>query len=178
MAMIFSPNGEPLNGGPLGRPTCRDAMSHWFDRVDANHDGVISREEFMADAQTQFQRMDIDKNGYLLAEEVGRFRLPYEQQSDAGASAQGDQGSGSQQAGRRQDRRGGSHGGKSGNSPSEANPADQPDPVMSAGTGGDFKVTPDEFLTQARNIFAEIDADHHGVLSRDDVLKTCEPKKK
>ena len=56
--MLYSPNGEPLNGGKLGRPTCQEAMSHWFDRVDTNHDGGINREEFMADAQTQFRRMD------------------------------------------------------------------------------------------------------------------------
>lgn len=77
--MIYSPNGEPLNGSTLGRPSCKSALSSWFDRVDFNHDGFIDHDEFMLDASTQFTRMDLDRNGYLLSEELERYRLPYRQ---------------------------------------------------------------------------------------------------
>lgn len=75
--MLYSPNGEALTGGPLGQPKCQDAVAGWFARVDANHDGRVDRDEFLADARAQFAAMDIDRQGYLTAEELGRVRTPY-----------------------------------------------------------------------------------------------------
>ncbi len=75
--IIYSPTGDPLNGGPLGRPACPDALKKWFERADANHDGAVTLDEFLNDAKAQFQRMDIDKNGYLVSEELERFRIAY-----------------------------------------------------------------------------------------------------
>ncbi len=171
--MLFSPNGEPLNGGPLGRPTCEDAMTHWFDRVDTNHDGFISQDEFIADAQIQFQRMDIDKNGYLLAEELDRFRLPYQQESANSTSAKNADSNDEQKS----DHSAGKHGGSSNSShSSDTSSSDQLDPVMSADTKNEFKVTPDEFMTQAHNVFAGLDTEHNGLLSRKEVLTSCEDK--
>ncbi|HUB94266.1 MAG TPA: EF-hand domain-containing protein, partial [Stellaceae bacterium] len=81
---IFSPNGEPLSGGPLGDPSCKDAMQKWLARVDANHDGTIEVSEFMADARRQFSAMDLDKSGVLTPDILARYRAPY-------ASARGDE---------------------------------------------------------------------------------------
>ncbi len=39
------------------------------------------------------------------------------------------------------------------------------DPVMSADTNLDYKVTPDEFIAYSRNKFKELDTDHTGKLS-------------
>ncbi len=78
-ALMFSPNGEPLNGGSQGQPSCELAMNYWLDRADANHDGRLSREEFLADARAQFAKMDLDGQGTLTSEEIARFRQPFRQ---------------------------------------------------------------------------------------------------
>lgn len=44
-------------------------MGHMFDRTDTNQDGQIELSEFLAHAEARFQRMDIDSNGYVTAEE-------------------------------------------------------------------------------------------------------------
>lgn len=162
--IIYSPNAEPLNGGALGRPTCDQAMSRWFDRIDASHSGAISRDAFLADAAAQFHRMDIDNNGYLLPEELERYRLPFRQTAETDAG-QGDN------SGESQHKHG--RGNRGDNGSSQPPPGDQPDPVMSADTDNRFRVTFDEFMAQAKNKFASLDADHNGSLSRDEVLKLC-----
>jgi len=76
-ALMFSPNGEPLNGGTLGQPSCSLAMNYWFDRTDANHDGRLDREEFLADARAQFAKMDLNSQGYITNDELSRYRRPF-----------------------------------------------------------------------------------------------------
>lgn len=178
LRMIYSPNGEPLNGGPLGKPTCEEAQSHWFERVDTNHDGKISHDEFMADAAAQFLRMDIDKNGYLLSEELERYRLPYRQGTalETQASSSGAENASGQEKPHRR-----SPHGASGDKDSHHEDSDEgssPDPVMSAATGNGFKVTLQEFMVQAEKIFTELDANHDGYVNRDELLKTCAKKDK
>ena len=175
--MIYSPNGEPLNGGQLGRPACQEAMSRWFERVDANHDGSISHEEFMADAQAQFRRMDIDHNGYLVPEELERFRQPYRQQAPVESASVSAQDNGNSQSQEGRHRRGGSHGrgGNDGNR-QEAPPEDTSDPVMSADTNLDNKVTPEEFMARAERVFHASDSNGDGTLNRDEVLARCPQK--
>jgi Ca2+-binding EF-hand superfamily protein len=172
-SMIYSPNGEPLNGGSLGRPTCQEALSRWFDGVDAKHDGAISRGEFLADAQTQFRRMDIDNNGYLVSEELKRFRLPYRQEATTQTASSAQNADSGQPGSQRRHGRGNGTGDHSGSSAQSDQDNLLPDPVMSADTNNDFKVTPGEFMTQAGNIFTTLDADHNGFLSRDEILKPC-----
>ena len=133
-AMLFSPNGEPLNGGSLGRPTCEAALERWLVRLDANRDGRISHYAYMADASAQFLRMDIDGNGYLLSAELERYRLPYRHgaaprtpaalPSDAG-------GTDGQQTRHRRGHHGSSDGGDGRSGPGAVSSSDL-DPVMSA----------------------------------------------
>lgn len=170
--MIYSPNGEPLNGGPLGRPTCNKAMSTWFARVDTDHAGRLSHAEFMADATAQFARMDIDHNGYLVPEELERYRLPYRQDASptAGTAQTSDT-----------DNSGGHHHGRHGSSnDSQSNASSashlEPDPVMAADVHNNFKVTLEDFLAQADRNFAELDTDHDGLITLKALLKRCERK--
>jgi len=152
--MLYSPNGEPLNGGALGRPFCEQALSAWFKRVNTSQSGFINHDEFMADAAIQFQRMDIDKNGYLLPEEIERYRRPYRQDlTDVKQSS-------------------------SSNSkhPNPSYQNAQPDPVMSADTNNDFRVSPQEFTSQAENIFKLFDKKDQGHVSFNEFLKECPPK--
>lgn len=75
--LTFSPNGEPLSGGSLGPPACAEAMGQWVARIDSNHDGIVDRQEFMADADAQFKRMDLDHDGFITSDELSTFRAPF-----------------------------------------------------------------------------------------------------
>ncbi len=179
VTMLYSPNGEPLNGGPLGKPTCREALTRWFDRLASSSDHVITNAAFLADARTQFRRMDIDGNGYLLPEELDRFRLPYRQPLPPSHHRHGDAGVGDgaetpPHSGRHRSSDGSDAGADAGRSPSAES---QPDPVMSADTDLASKVTLDAFMTQSRATFARLDANHDGRLSQDEVLGLCEARK-
>ena len=43
--IIYSPNGEPLTGGPLGHPSCEEVLARWFDRLDVDRRGTIDRDQ-------------------------------------------------------------------------------------------------------------------------------------
>ena len=168
--LIFSPNGEPLNGGPFGRPSCEVALTRWFERADSNHDGVLGHGEFMADAAAQFARMDIDHNGYLLSEELERYRLPYRQMGPVVRHVREPAGDGEAGEARRRRVRpqGTDEAGERGRGV-----ADMADPVMSADLDNDFKVTSEEFRFQAERVFGTLDTAHNGRVTLEAVLKTC-----
>jgi hypothetical protein len=185
VTLLYSPNGEPLNGGPLGRPTCNEALSRWFERLAGSADGVITRAVFLADARTQFRRMDIDGNGYLVPEELERFRLPYRQPLPAARHHQDAAETTDNEGSPSHHRHHAPGDAGAGEITSDATPvartprarnAAQPDPVMSADTGLDFKVTLDAFLIQSAVTFARLDAGHGG-LTRAGVLGLCQPAK-
>lgn len=77
VAALYSPNGQPLNGGTLGQPSCERAINDWFDRADTGHDGRLDRGEFLANARAQFARMDLDHQGELTPETLSRYRTPF-----------------------------------------------------------------------------------------------------
>jgi Ca2+-binding EF-hand superfamily protein len=171
--MLYSLNGEPLNGGPLGRPTCQQAFTDWVNRLSSGSAG-ITKTVFLSDARVQFTRMDIDHNGYIVSEELDRFREPYRQQQDSAKShSEENAGSDANAHGKH------SHKGKSKESSGE-NTSDRSlslaDPVMSADTNLDFKVTLEEFLKQAEENFAKLDANHDGVIDKTEATISCEQK--
>jgi Ca2+-binding EF-hand superfamily protein len=154
-ARIFSPNGEPLRGGPLGHPTCREAMARWFDRVDANHDGVIDRGEFRADAERQFKIMDLDHDGEITPDELARYRAPYEVDTA-----------------RRETANGAEHGERI------VRMVEQADPVMLADTKLRNRVSLADFLAYADGNFADLDRHHDGRLTKAELQDTCGPEDK
>jgi len=159
---IYSPNGEPLNGGPLGQPKCPEALSQWFDRMDGARRGGIDRDQFLADARVQFDRMDLDHDGAITPAELTAFRLAYAQpeppRPHLGPS-------------------GGDSGGERSRERSQPRTAphsqETADPVMSADTGLHFRVTRDEFMAQAGEIFAKLDVKHDGLVTREAVVARC-----
>jgi hypothetical protein len=163
---LYSPFGEPLSGGPLGHPSCSDALSAWFERVDTNHDGVIDRDAFLADAQRQFAIMDLDKDGTITPAELAQYRAPYQAEPSAAAGDQAAQ-TGSA-TGRKQ--RHGQGGGGSGDFDN-----DQPDPVMAADVRFRNQVSRQDFMAYAARQFTTLDVDHHGRLAKADVLSSCGP---
>jgi hypothetical protein len=134
--ILYSPNGEPLSGGPLGQPSCKLAMEYWLDRADSNHDGRLDRNEFLADARAQFARQDLDHLGYLTTDVLERYRESYR---GSGRSA--------------------AHSGQ--------------DPVMAADADFDLKVTEDEFMKQAEQTFARLDADRDGAITKAELEAPC-----
>ena len=152
-AQVISPNGEPLSGGPLGQPDCDEAIDKWFDRVDTNHDDTIDRAEFIADAQAQFARMDLDHDGFVTADELTRYRMP-----TLGVEA----------------KPGAKPGAKHPRRNSSADDAEGgEDPVMAADTNLDFQVSLTEFLALAESKFAKLAKD--GIWTRDAVEAICHP---
>lgn len=151
-ARLFSPNGEPLSGGPLGHPACRDAMSRWFDRVDTNHDGFIDRAEFRADAERQFKAMDLDHDGEITPDELARYRAPFEVDTA-----------------RRQAEESPERGGRI------LRTTEQPDPVMLADVQLRNRVNLAEFMAYADRNFADLDTKHAGRLDKPEILGVCGP---
>jgi hypothetical protein len=63
---FISPMGEPFRA-LAGQPY---PSVLWAAAADTNHDGVIDRTEFLADAQRFFRTLDLDHDGRLTPEEV------------------------------------------------------------------------------------------------------------
>jgi hypothetical protein len=164
MTLLYSPNGEPLAGGPLGHPGCRDAMAQWFDRVDANGDGKIDLDEFLADAARQFAVMDLDHDGIVTPAALAAYRAPFygaaSQPADAAPPASGEH----------RHRRGGEGAPRASGGEDQQ---DQADPVMLADTTLRFRVSSAEFLAYARRHFAQLDAVQRGSLAKLEILQIC-----
>jgi Ca2+-binding EF-hand superfamily protein len=52
----------------------REHMQKKLQETDANSDGQISRDEFMAQAEARFKKADADGNGQITKEEFGMMR--------------------------------------------------------------------------------------------------------
>lgn len=61
-SFFISPMGEPFRGA--------DAPSLWFDKADANHDGVLTEAEMEADAARWFTVLDRGKDGEIDPEDL------------------------------------------------------------------------------------------------------------
>jgi len=167
---IFSPNGEPLSGGPLGFPKCETAMGGWFDRLDSAHKGAIDRATFLADARRQFKAMDLNGDGVLTADVLLRYREPYSVGVAAQQAAR-DNESDSDKTGQpgHMKKPGSGRPGASGVDIAR----DVPDPVMSADTSLRLQVTEPDFLQHAGKVFDSLNASHDGQLSRAQALQWC-----
>jgi hypothetical protein len=69
--LFISPCGEPFRA-PAGAPY---PVADWFGQADANHDGKLDHDEFVADADRFFKKLDLNGDGVLSRTEV----LIYEQ---------------------------------------------------------------------------------------------------
>ena len=82
LRLFISPMGEPFRG---------DAPQvQWFEQADADHDGAISRAEFLADAQRFFQRLDRGHDGEIDPDDIQVYEsrmIPEARVGDGAADA-------------------------------------------------------------------------------------------
>lgn len=67
--LFISPAGQPFRAAP-GRPY---PVVDWFAQADRDHDGVLTREEFRADAQAWFAVLDTNHDGQIDMPEVSHW---------------------------------------------------------------------------------------------------------
>jgi len=160
--VFISPSGEPFRLGS-GGSTPFDA---WFDRADANHDGVLDRGEFQADAAAFFRRLDSDGDGRIDGFEISAYerKVAPELVMAAEASAMTSAGA-----------RGGPEGGppphRRGMEPRVGHGLyvallNEPEPVTGADFNLDMQVTADEWRRAADRRFDLLDPGKSGRLER------------
>ena len=178
--MFLSPSGEPFRPAPGGP----DGFSVWFGRADANHDGKIARAEFRADAMAFFRTLDVNGDGRIDGFELNAYehRVVPELISEVETRAFGPPraGGGARRNGpyaREQPRPegGGEEGGGEASGRGHIALIRDPEPVSSADTDVDGRVSAAEWLAAADARFDLLDDKGTGALTRE-ALATLLPK--
>lgn len=66
---FISPLGEPIRA----RTPNEDTLARWFNQVDRNHDGFLTPDELVADAERYFAMLDTDHSGEIDPDELARY---------------------------------------------------------------------------------------------------------
>ncbi|HEY4029133.1 MAG TPA: EF-hand domain-containing protein [Caulobacteraceae bacterium] len=202
-SLFISPAGEPFRAGP------GDAypVGVWFRQADADGDGKLNRDEFTADAARFFQKLDANHDGVIDGAEVKAYEtemvpeITADRPGAGGAqggsqgsqrSGAGGQGSGGQGGGGRRGRRGGGggfgggqngqggqgQGGGSGGATPQAEGAapygllGEREPVAAADLELNSRITLASFRTKAAQRFGRLDVDGKGYLLLAELPKT------
>jgi uncharacterized membrane protein YgcG len=167
--LFISPAGEPFRAPP-GAPY---PVVDWFNGADANHDGLLSRDEFVADSVRFFNALDLDHNGVIDGFEVSNYEnhiAPEIIGGSAPSMRRGPRGLGQDEDGDMPRRR-----------PEGTNVLQgaalfgliaEPEPVMAADSDFDRRITKDEAIKAAKTRFALLDVNKDGVLKLDELPKT------
>src|SRR5205085_1081238 len=68
-APFISPMGEPFRA----RTAADDTLASWFYQADRNHDGVLTVDEMLADADRFFATLDTDHDGEIDPAELAHY---------------------------------------------------------------------------------------------------------
>ena len=66
---FISPMGEPIRS----RTPNEDTLARWFNRDDLNHDGFLTPDELVADAERYFEVLDTNHDGEIDPDELVRY---------------------------------------------------------------------------------------------------------
>jgi hypothetical protein len=66
---FISPMGEPIRARKPGE----DTLARWFSQADRNHDGFLTSDEMVADAERFFAVLDTNQDGQIDPEELIRY---------------------------------------------------------------------------------------------------------
>ena len=66
---FISPMGEPIRA----RTPNEDTLARWFNQVDRNHDGFLTPDELVADAERYFAVLDTNNDGQIDPDELQRY---------------------------------------------------------------------------------------------------------
>lgn len=158
--LFISPAGEPFRAAP-GAPY---PVALWFAGADADHDGALGRDEFVADAARFFGVVDADHNGVIDGFEVSAYETRIAPEIIGGAppsARSGPRGLGpaDDEGPRRRPR---------GTSVLQGAALygliAEPQPVMAADADFDRRITRDEAIKAAKTRFKLLDTDLDGVL--------------
>jgi Ca2+-binding EF-hand superfamily protein len=148
---FMSPMGEPF----YGRVSGEDGLVVWFEQADRNHDGSLTVDEMIDDAQRFFQVLDTNHDGEIDPDEIARYEdeiapafrvrsnFSAEDLPGGGQQVHFDDESGAGRFGLLQ----------------------IPEPVVSADSNFDGSVSATEFASAAASRFGLLDVNHTGRLT-------------
>jgi hypothetical protein len=179
--LFISPAGEPFRAPP-GQPY---PVTVWFAGADANHDGALSRDEFLADSLRFFAVVDADRDGVIDGFEVSAYETRIAPEIVGGVAPsmrRGPMGQGPGGGG------GGMGPGSGGDGPSGGRRRSmgsnmlqgaslygliaEPQPVMGADADFNRRITKDEATKAAKTRFSLLDRDKDGVLKLEELPET------
>jgi hypothetical protein len=170
---FISPSGEPFRPS-LAAP---DPFEAWFAQVDANHDGVIDRAEFRADALRFFKRLDTNGDGVIDGFEINNYESRIAPELAAEAEGRfADDGPGGGGHGR-----GGRHGEGQNTGRGFAQILGEPEPVSGADYDLDGKVSLADWMKATDARFDLLDTGKTGQLTHEQLkakLLKLEAKKR
>tara|TARA_R110001606_G_scaffold359994_9_gene512384 strand:- start:21762 stop:22499 length:738 start_codon:yes stop_codon:yes gene_type:complete len=195
--VFVSPFGEPFTSGP-SEPY---PVTAWFTGADSDHNDILTPTEFTVDGDRWFLRLDRDGDQVLSLGEIMQYEQevtlalqggrrpggadrrnpersgslpPVHGLALAGDQERPQRGGGGRQGGQRgQGRRDGGDGGGAVSRLAMAGLLNVPQPVKSADTNFDQKVTRDEWHATADRWFRLLDSDHDGRLLMSELPETA-----
>lgn len=169
---FISPMGEPIRA----RTPNEDTLARWFNQVDRNHDGFLTPDELVADAERYFAMLDTNNDGQIDPDELQRYewqvapeiqvnsrlrraRAPGEKADKADSGAAGDEKEGRK---RRSDRDNNDYGPQGAARYALLN---IPEPIAQADADLNRAISLQEFRQAALERFQLLDKQHTGRLT-------------
>lgn len=169
---FISPMGEPIRA----RTRNEDTLARWFNQVDRNHDGFLTSDELVADAERYFAMLDTNNDGQIDPDELQRYewrvapeiqvnsrlrraRAPGEKPDQADSAAAGEEKEGRK---RRSDRDNNDYGPQGAARYALLN---IPEPVAQADADLNRAISLQEFRQAALERFQLLDKQHSGRLT-------------